>query len=222
MWPKRDYEKKELFERIMMTASVIIEKNPMAIEEFKRMLLRCIQSYYLTLFLRSREKEELLDSNRMLKMLWFDPDSTLTKDGKTLNGLKKRLDSTKRISMRKDPVLAMPWKSTIKALDMASGIKRGEEKWSQNSNHIAQLWLPVNVAFVKQGHHSVTAGILAGEGELIVSEVYDMKEIYEYVSTDGVNYIRTTDNKVVAPVNVVEFAAVFEIGRLQMEKDIQP
>ncbi|ENZ0047743.1 DUF6710 family protein [Escherichia coli] len=40
--------------------------------------------------------------------------------------------------------------------------------WKQDkNNHYVDLWLPWRIGFMRRGNHSITAGILAGEGALI-------------------------------------------------------
>ncbi|WP_319950300.1 DUF6710 family protein, partial [Klebsiella pneumoniae] len=84
-----------------------------------------------------------------------------------------------------------------------------------NSNHYVELWLPWRIGFVGGGNHSITAGILAGEGTLIPEHVYDMSWLFELVRTDG-NHWFVDDHKVEA-VKSGRSAAVFEIGRLLVE-----
>ena len=65
------------------------------------------------------------------------------------------------------------------------------------------------------GNHSITAGILAGEGSLIPEHVYDMSWMFELVRTDGNNWF--VEGPKAEAVKSGRSAAVFEIGRLLVE-----
>lgn len=70
------------------------------------------------------------------------------------------------------------------------------------------------------GHHSITAGIAKGEGELYPTSVYDISPIYDHVYTDGRYYYRTHDHSIISEVHFVECAAIFEIGRIMAAQKI--
>lgn len=85
--------------------------------------------------------------------------------------------------------------------------------WQQDySNHSVDLWLPWKIGFIHGGNHSITAGILAGEGTLIPEHVYDMSYLFYSIKTDGLFWYVNGDK--VEPVKSWRSAAVFEIGRL--------
>ena len=71
------------------------------------------------------------------------------------------------------------------------------------------------VRFVRGGNHSITAGILAGEGTVIPEHVYDMSWLFELVRTDGNHWF--VDGQKAEAVKSGRSAAVFEIGRLLTE-----
>lgn len=74
------------------------------------------------------------------------------------------------------------------------------------------MWLPWRIGFVRGGNHSITAGILAGEGTLIPAQVWDMSFLFERIKTDGIHWY--VDGKKTETVKSWRTAAVFEIGRL--------
>jgi hypothetical protein len=71
------------------------------------------------------------------------------------------------------------------------------------------------IGFVRGGNHSITAGILAGEGTVIPEHVYDMSWLFELVRTDGNHWF--VDGQKAEAVKSGRSAAVFEIGRLLTE-----
>jgi hypothetical protein len=50
--------------------------------------------------------------------------------------------------------------------------------------------------------------------QLETKEVYDLSALFPLVHCDGIAFRRTADNSVIAPVHEVEFAAIYEVGRL--------
>ena len=117
------------------------------------------------------------------------------------------------LSLASDMVLPWPW-SLPRYIDNVSriGVHKGKPWKQDKSNHYVDLWLPWRIGFVRGGNHSITAGILAGEGTLIPEHVYDMSWLFELVRTDG-NHWFIGDQKVEV-VKSCRSAAVFEIGRL--------
>ena len=112
-----------------------------------------------------------------------------------------------------DMVLPWPW-SLSRYINNVSyiGAHKGTPWAQDNINHYVDLWLPWRIGFVRGGNHSITAGILAGEGTVIPQHVYDMSYLFELVLTDGIHWF--IDGQKAATVKSGRSAAVFEIGRL--------
>ncbi|MEN4545912.1 DUF6710 family protein [Pantoea agglomerans] len=123
----------------------------------------------------------------------------------------KRVDYP--LSLASDMVLPWPW-SLTRYIDNISciGALKGTP-WKQDKlNHYVDLWLPWRIGFVRGGNHSLTAGILAGEGTVIPEHVYDMSFLFELVRTDGLYWF--IEDQKAERVKSGRTAAVFEIGRL--------
>lgn len=120
------------------------------------------------------------------------------------------------LSLASDMVLPWPW-SLSRYIDNISHIGTHKGKpWKQDkTNHYVDLWLPWHIGFVRGGNHSITAGILSGEGMVIPEHVYDMSYLFEPVRTDGKHWF--VDGQKAAAVKSGRSAAVFEIGRLLAE-----
>lgn len=110
-------------------------------------------------------------------------------------------------------ILPWPW-SLPRYIDNVSriGSNKGSPWRQDNINHYVELWLPWRIGFVTGGNHSITAGILAGEGTLIPKKVWDMTYLFERVRTDGVHWF--VDDRKIEAVKSWRSAAVFETGRL--------
>ena len=57
------------------------------------------------------------------------------------------------------------------------------------------------------------AVILTHGGKLKASETFDAKELLLSVYTDGTNWLRVDNNKIIAPVESLQMAGILEIGR---------
>ena len=117
------------------------------------------------------------------------------------------------LSLASDMVLPWPW-SLSRYIDNVSRIGTAKGRvWQQDrTNHYVELWLPWRIGFVRGGNHSITAGILAGEGTLIPEHVWDMSFLFERINTDGLHWY--VDGKKTEDVKSWRAAAIFETGRL--------
>lgn len=220
---------KEKFDQIMDFAISLEEKNPRGLLDLIRILLRPLQS---ELLISSVEAEEHKSHKGVSSHKFFMPNC------KNLN-LQYTWDKQKYnnedflIHLNRDPILPCPWKrrdyiSTIshigtnKLLNKPLLSNYGGEWKQDTSNHFVSIWLPWGIAFVNGGNHSISVGIINGEGTLMPTDVYDMNFLLEKVRCDGKNYILIETNEVLDSVNDIRIAAVFEIGRILHRNKIIP
>ncbi len=72
----------------------------------------------------------------------------------------------------------------------------------------------MGVGFVYGGNHSITSGIVQSEGFIETEHVYDISPLFDYVHCDGLHFYKTVDNEIIGDVYDLEFAAIFEVGRI--------
>jgi hypothetical protein len=119
------------------------------------------------------------------------------------------------VRLASDVILPTTWRRSSYVSALATiGEGRPQGAWAQDSNHGVSVWLPWRIAFVTGGNHSITAGILGGEGIVTATEVIDVSSIFDLVECDGKEYKRKETGEIVAEVSDYRRAAVFEIGRL--------
>lgn len=141
------------------------------------------------------------------------------------NDLINEVKSKKKLNLSKDLILPWPW-NRERMCNAITKIGKGRKwrQWKQDyGNHYVEVWLPIGIAWVSGGNHSITTGIIQG-GEL-EPEYYDISKVYKYIKCDGKNFIRTKtnsiiNNEIICPVTNVDFAAIFEIGRMLVERGI--
>ncbi|MHC8334145.1 DUF6710 family protein [Pseudomonas sp. LB3P25] len=215
------------FDSLMKTARLIAETNPRGLADLVRAILRPLQSEYL-LGVAERGHDAMLG----IDAYTFFGDSVrsrmFTADGMDLRGV--RLESmTFSLRLSRDTVLPWAWNvdryiSALATIGSSKTIEDGPKwnnahqgAWRQDDNHQVELWLPWGIGFVHGGNHSITAGILAGEGEITPDYVYDMTYLLDDLHCDGKHYFDTRTGKRAAAVTDVRKAAVFEIGRIMRE-----
>jgi hypothetical protein len=198
------------------------EKHP--IFDVIRLLGRKLQTEYMCYLLFQSGDDADSDAWPDIepRNILFDEFKPITKDGKNFFNIKKELKAEKEISLNKDLILPWPWrKSRLISSLSRIGEGRFSGSWKQDDrNHNVELWLPLGIAWVRGGNHSITTGIAQGSGKIRPWYIYDISEAYDYVYCDGNNYIRKYDESIISPVKNVEFAVIFEIGRILRDKAI--
>ncbi|MGY2258000.1 DUF6710 family protein [Pseudomonas sp. SDO55104_S430] len=210
------------FEQLIQTAKLIAQTNPRGLVDLVRAILRPLQSEYL-LGVAERGQDALPTIGSFTFFGEAIRDRIFDSDGVNFRGA--RLGS-EAFSLRLSRDIVLPWAwdfgRYVDALATIGSDKEivCENKWSrvsqgpwrQDNNHQVELWLPWGIGFVNGGNHSITAGILAGEGEITPEYVFDMSYLFEEINCDGRFFSDRTGQ--LTPVEDVRRAAVFEIGRM--------
>ena len=231
---KRDQQKnKEDFDSIMRFSKRVLEQakklekenGPLSIEiehpivDVIRLIGRKVQTQYLTNLLYVEYESNLPDLGP--DEVLFDLRTILSVDGKKFEELIEEVKDKKTVLLNRDLVLPWSWKTSRLVNCIAQiGEERVNGPWRQDFNHNVDLWLPMGIAWVYGGNHSISVGIIQGKGYITPKAVYDISEVYDYVNCDGVNYYRKEDGVIISPVKNAEIAAIFEIGRLMKEHSI--
>lgn len=116
-------------------------------------------------------------------------------------------------------IFTFPWeeKRLIDAF-INIGEKVGD-KWKHDPlNHRVTHILPLNIGYVTNGYHSSAMNIISNESPMIITEELNLAPIYKEIYTDGQYFRRKLDDTIIDRVASVEFAAIFEIGRLLIEE----
>lgn len=217
------------FHHILATADRIAEQNPRALPDLVHALLRPLQSRYLL----------------GVAEVGKDPYPTIVAEsffGTAVGTYLARHGGTSRCGTSLDPsrfklrlscdtVLPSTWNydSYVNTLAMLGSTKkipgsyRPDKYWQWRQdpiNHRVELWLPWGIGFVEGGNHSIAAGILAGEGELTPTSVFDMRVLLDNIQTDGSHYLCRRTGSTLAAVSDLHVAVVFEIGRLMLKHNV--
>lgn len=212
--------KAEEFENIMELAEEALRRDPALLIDLVRLLGRGLQARRLAL--APKAWGDVTERPGIpYEQVWFSETEPITPDGTSLFSLQGRMgvDETHVVRLGRDLVLPLAWKRE-RLLDSLAYIGPGRTfgPWKQDPyNHRVELWLPMRVAWVNGGNHSITAGIARGEGEIETDLVYDLAALYEHVWCDGRKFRRRHDGGVLSKVKSPEWAAIFEIGKLLVE-----
>ncbi len=203
------------FARILKFAHELADKNRAALRELVVLLARKLQADLIVGLLTVPTHDAETESQTSL--MWGRGVRELTTDGHDFDELAVLLpDDARTVQLATDAVLPLPWSKGRLLYSLANiGGGRPEGPWQEDpGNHRIELWLPLGLAWVYGGNHSITAGIALGEGEVRVTQTYDISPIYRHVHCDGEFYRRTEDDAELGPVANIELAAIWEIGRL--------
>jgi hypothetical protein len=223
---------KEDFDNILQFADQVIESanenllydkvldySEHPIKDVMRILGRNVQSKYMSnLLMKADNRLEDIDTH----LVFFSEFDVINSNGKTFKDVMIEKDNNIKINLCKDIIFPWPW-SRERFVDCIASIGKGRfnGEWQQdNSNHYVVLWLPIGIAWVHGGNHSISTGIIQGVGSLVPKEVYDISEVYKYVYCDGLHYRRKENDSIICAVKNVEIAGIFEIGRKMIEYNI--
>jgi len=214
----------ETFNSIMdfakeMMASNLSYTGKHPIFDLIRLLGRKLQTDYL---MRLLYCDEEVDKDELLYSTLFIDEDIEIEDGIKVRNLLKVVDDDYRVYLKHDLILAWPSKR-VKLINCLKQIGEGREKglWKEDKkNHFVELWMPIGIVWVNGGTHSIATGIIQGEGVIQPEITYDMTQTYAYIYSDGKHFYRKSNNKPICRVHSVEFAAIFEIGRLMVKHNI--
>ncbi|MFZ6689305.1 DUF6710 family protein [Undibacterium sp. SXout11W] len=198
------------FKSLMEFASDLANENPKALADLVRMYLRPLQA---EMIIDAVTKGQIKDVPSIDQRDFF-----WDRQHRLFDQLRRTIRHTKKIEIRlnRDVILPWPWerKRLLQAL-ATIGTGKTQGRWKQDDmNHLVHVWLPWGIPFVGGGNHSIAAGIIAGEGKIVPTEIHDMSGIFKLVECDGMNFLDKKDGSIIAPVSDARVAAIFEIGRL--------
>lgn len=220
---RRSEKSMKQFRQLLLTAEAIAENNPRGLADLVHAIIRPYQSEALLAV-----AEQGTDANPTIEISSIFGKEVVNRFYAEGYMRGREISSDRfRLQLGRHAVLPWPWKheryvnnvariGTTKIDQTDPWGRRHAGPWRQDINHSVTLWLPWGIATVSGGNHSITAGILAGEGEIVPRSVYDMSSVFDHVHTDGATWFDTLSNEEIEEVKDPRFAALFEIGRLMM------
>lgn len=146
-------------------------------------------------------------------LLW-DIELPIRSDGATIKSILRKRRNISYLNLAHSAVIPQVWKQWRLARSLQKLGKNAEwGEWKQSNNIHAVAWTPWPIVWVDNGNHSTMAAIITHGGLLKASETFDAKELLLSVYTDGTYWLMVDNNKVIASVESLAMAAIFEIGR---------
>lgn len=229
LYTKDSFSGKEKFEYILSFAEEIIntpidigvKEHP--ILDFIRIIGRRLQSDYMSYLLYSGKDTNELRDLEPREVLFSMYNSILDENNNYIE-IDKLIEiqyNKRKINLSKDLILPWPWhRKRIKDAILNIGKGRPFGEWKQDyGNHWVNVWLPMGIAWVGGGNHSIAVGIVQG-GELEPEYYSDISKLYKYIRCDGEKFVEINTGNILAKVHSPEFAAIYEIGRMMVDKGI--
>ncbi|WAM33333.1 DUF6710 family protein [Caldicellulosiruptor morganii] len=114
-------------------------------------------------------------------------------------------------------VIAYPWNSR-RYEKMIKILAREDFKYDK-TNHFAEYYVPLDICFITNGHHSIAAGCGYKKGSIKAKQV-DITPLFEKIYTDGQSWYECGTGKKVFDVPDFRIAILFEIARMKYKLQI--
>lgn len=211
---------KEEFDAIMAVAKETKDRDPRGLFQLAKACGSATLFRHLSWRLRCADDKasKKLDARN----LWFPEHEPVTSDGRSLKDICPYIEETPIVSLSRDLVIPSPWYRSRIAKNFGSiGSGRKWGKWQDDpDNHHVEYWRPIGLAWAHNGNHSIMTGIIRGEGFVVAEASRDITPIYDHVRCDGTGFYRCHDGSLITQVRDVDFAAIFEIGRMMVEAGV--
>lgn len=85
-----------------------------------------------------------------------------------------------------------------------------------SSNHDVEYYTHIDVAAVRSGRHSITAGtFFSDDAEQILADVYDISKLFKHVDVDENNWLNAHTGEVLQPIESRYIAILYYIAKLK-------
>lgn len=120
------------------------------------------------------------------------------------------------VNLAYDVIFPVSWhQSSI--IHMLGSIGKPDRKcgeFKQSNNHMVTLLLPMNIALVRNGNHSIAQGVITANGMIIPDEILDLHAYFDFIYFDGVKFRDKRHQNTVYQPRHPEFGWIWEIARL--------
>lgn len=215
-------ERKARFQHVMDVAHEICTRDPMGLGALLRLVASPLQVRTITASVHVAPHKAR--RHQQFHEFFFRDTLPISSDGKSAREIApRRTDQRYRLRLGTDPVLAVPWHRNRLATALATiGFAKSKGAWRKDPNHSVCVLLPLGIGIVSSGNHSLTAGIVNGEGYVDSSEVQDLVPLYSHVKYDGNAFVRSHNGTILSEPVDEEPGMLFEIGRLMIEHNVSP
>ncbi len=158
-------------------------------------------------------------ANLSKKVSEYKDDNTILE---SFNNKYKDYKTTLRLG--KISIITFPFQNT-RIVDALMDIGVEENTWREYKNHKVKLIMPIGMALVTRGNHSIFSGIVKQVGTIDIGKdtrhpILDISNLYDTVKFDGTNFINIETGEFILDCGIIELGQLFEVGRLIMKYEI--
>lgn len=117
-----------------------------------------------------------------------------------------------KVNLSKDCVIVLPW-NRHRLRDSIKNISSNPFKYDK-INHFAYYYTSMDVCYVYNGLHSITAGIVHRKGEILAQPI-EVEAVFRHLDTDGEAWINTHTKEKYDEVFDFRFAILYELARIK-------
>jgi len=130
-------------------------------------------------------------------------------------------DTNKKVHPSSHLIFTFPWNLRGRLIPAFLNIGNNVgEPWEHDFlNHKLLHLYPLNISYITNGNHSTVINIINNECEMYLDEQLDLTPIYKDIYTNGMHFKNKNDDSIIDTCSSVEFAAIFEIGRLIIDNN---
>lgn len=129
-----------------------------------------------------------------------------------------KLKEYKEIDLSSDCIFALPWRdiSVISTINMLSEI----DFQYIEGNHGALYYYPMDICYVYNGNHSISAGMHFKKGKS-KADFCDITPLFSNVYTDGASWYNIHTNNVIEELCDFRIALLFEVAKMKYNVKIK-
>lgn len=118
----------------------------------------------------------------------------------------------KEVDLSKDYILVLPSKRS-KLKNILKTVNASGFKYQEN-NHYAFYYNYIDLCYVYNGLHSITAGIYHKQG-FIKAQECNLPDFFDHFYTDGLNWYNSYTNSIIGDVWDFRLSIIFEVAKLK-------
>jgi len=129
--------------------------------------------------------------------------------------LEPKANAEKEVDLKTDCVLVLAW-DRERMRNSIKNIFYNPFRY-HDTNHLACYFEYIDLCYAHNGTHSISAGLVHRKGTIVAPNVYDVRELFEHIYTDGLNWYNQHNKEKLSPLFDFRVGVLFEISKLKYE-----
>jgi len=195
----------QFIDLIILDKSYSTQKKIMLLDYFSSVIKDDLQTNYSAMMFYQSKKTLRLNRLPFPTKIYDDHSNIICEC--IFNGFKE-------IDLSKDYVITLPWKDDNMIRQI---IARKEDSFVFiPTNHRSYYYPCIDLCFVYNGIHSITAGKYHKQGT-IMSQICDIEPLFKHIYTDGVKWYKLHNNSPISNLCDFRFGILFEIAKTKSQ-----